>query len=89
MKGALVALLALAACAPQPVRKTSAVVVAIAPGPRPRWDTDKVQITARSSDGLVAVKTIILAQLKCHVGDTVQASAQGIALTLDDRACIG
>ncbi len=78
----------LSACSKQPERQTSAVVVNIAPGFRPKWDTDKVQVTARSLDGLVGVKNVPLAQLKCRVGDTVRASAQGIALTLDDRACI-
>jgi hypothetical protein len=78
----------LVACTRQPVRETSAVVVNIAAGLRPRWDTDHVQVTARSSNGLLAVKDVPLAQLKCHVGDTVRASVQGITLTLDDRACI-
>jgi len=59
------------------------VVVNIAPGLSPRWDTGKVQVTAKSPDGLVAVKTVLKAQLKCKVGDTVKASA-----TLDDHACI-
>lgn len=85
----LLAATLLADCATQPARETSAVVVNIAPGLRPRWDTNKVQITARNLDGLIAVKNVPLAQLKCHVGDTVRASVQGITLTLDDRACIG
>ena len=83
------AVASVAACSKQPVRETSAVVVNIAPGFRPKWDTDKVRITARTLDGLVTVKNVPLAQLKCHVSDTVRASVQGIALTLDDRACIG
>lgn len=78
----------MAGCTEQPVRQTSAVVVNLAPGLRPKWDTDKVQVTARSLDGLVTVKDVPLAQLKCGVGDTVPASVQGISLTLDDRACI-
>lgn len=77
----------LAACSEQPVRHTSAVVVNIAPGLRPKWDADKVQVTARSLDGLVTVKNVPLAEFKCRVGDTVHASVQGITLTLDDRAC--
>lgn len=84
----LVVATALAACSKQPVRQTSAVVVNIAPGLRPKWDTDKVQVTARSLDGLITVTNVPLAQLKCHVGDTVRASVQGIALTLEDGACI-
>lgn len=72
----------------QPSRPTSAVVVDIAHGPQPGWDTDKVQITARNSDGLMTEKSVQLALLKCRVGDTVKATAQGVALTLDDRACI-
>ena len=78
----------LAACSKQPVRHTSAVVIDIAPALSPRWDTDKVQVTARSLDGLIAVTNVSLAQLRCHVGDTVRASVQGMALTLEDGACI-
>ena len=80
-----------AACSEQPkrdTRQTIAVVVNIAPGFSPRWDTDKVQVTAKSPDGLVAVKTILTAKLKCRVGDMVKASAHGMVLTLDVRACI-
>lgn len=82
----LVAATLLAACSEQPVRQTSAVVVNIAPGLHPKWDTDKVQVTARSLNGLVTVKNVPLAEFKCHVGDTVSASVQGLTLTLDDRA---
>ncbi len=78
----------LAACSEQPVRQTSAVVVNIAPGLSPRWDANNVQVTARNLDGLVAVKNVPLAKLKCRVGDTVSASVQGITLTLNDEACI-
>ena len=84
----LVAATVLVGCTEQPVHQTSAVVVNIATGLRPKWDTDKVQVTARSLDGLVTVKDVPLAQLKYHVGDTVRASVQGITLTLDGRACI-
>ena len=84
----VVAATILSACDKQTVHQTSAVVVDIAHGLRPKWDTDKVRITARSSKGLIAEKSIPLAQLKCHVGDTVRAWVQGVALILDDRACV-
>jgi hypothetical protein len=84
----LVTMSALAGCDEQPSRRTSAVVVDIAHGLRPKWDTDKVQIAARSRDGLMTEKSVPLAMLKCRVGDTVKATAQGLALTLDDRACV-
>jgi len=84
----LVPVMVSAGCAEQPSRQTAAVVVDISHGLEPRWDADKVQITARSSDGLVTEKSIPLAMLKCRVGDTVKATAQGVTLTLDDRACI-
>ena len=77
-----------AACSKLPVRQTTAVVVNIAPGRNGRWDTDKVQVTARSLDGLIAVKNVRLAELNCHVGDRVRASVQGISMMLDDWACI-
>jgi len=47
-----------------------------------------VQVTARSSEGLVTLIIVPLAQLKCHIGDTVDALVQGITLTLEDGACI-
>ena len=64
------------------------MAVNVAPGRNARWDTDKVQVTARSVDSLVAVKDVPLARLKCRVGNTVLASIQGLTMTLDDRACI-
>ncbi len=77
-----------AACEKQPSSRTSAVVANIAPGLRPRWDADKVQVTVRSAGGLVAVENGPLALLTRHVGDTVPASAQGLTLTLNERACV-
>jgi len=79
---------ALAGCHEQPSCQTSAVVVDIAHGLRPKWDTDEVQITAKSRGGLMTEKNVPITMLKCRVGDTVKATVQGIALTLDDRACI-
>ena len=85
----IAAAIALAACSEQPERETSAIVVNIAPGFSPKWNTDEVQITAKSPDGLVVIKNVLKAQLKCRVGDRVRASVRGIVLKLDDRACIG
>lgn len=87
MFSVLVVATVVSACTEQPVRKTSAVIVNIAPGFSPRWDTDKVQITAKSPDGLMAVEEVWAKRLRCHIGDTVAASAQGLTLTLDARAC--
>lgn len=77
----------LVGCDKQPAHETSAIVVNIAPGLSPRWQADKVLVTARSLNGLIGGKIIPLRHLNCHVGDVVQASAQGITLTLDERAC--
>lgn len=81
------AVLGMTACTQQPKRETSVVVVSIAPGPSGRWDTDKVVVIAKSRDGVVGTKWVLKRELRCRVGDTVRASVQGIALTLDDRAC--
>jgi hypothetical protein len=77
---------ALAACSDQPKREITATVVDIAP-PVSRWKFDEVLVTARSSNGLVGIKSVSMARLRCHIGDTVQASASGISLHLDDKAC--
>lgn len=62
-------------------------MVSIAPHPNPKWHGDEVVVTARSQDGAFGAKSVLMARLKCRVGDTVHASARGLALTLDDRAC--
>lgn len=77
----------LAACSEQPRREVWAVVVSIAPHVSPKWDADEVVVTARSQDGAFGAKSVLTARLNCRVGDTVHASARGLALTLDGRAC--
>jgi hypothetical protein len=86
--GLVAAAMALAACSQQPKRETWAVVVSIAPHANPRWNPDEVVVTARSVDGAVGTKSVLTARINCRVGDTVHASARGLALTLDDRACV-
>ena len=76
-----------AACTEQPTREVSAVVVSVAPYANPKWDTDKVIVTARSLDGAFGSKSVFIARLNCKVGDTVQASARGVALSIDANAC--
>jgi hypothetical protein len=75
------------ACNEQPKREAWALVVSIAPRPNPQWHPDELVVTARSPDGAVGTKTVVRARLSCRVGDTVHASARGIALTLDAGAC--
>ena len=77
----------LVACSEQPKHEVWAVVVSIAPHPNPKWDPDEVVVTARSQDGAVGSKSVLLARLKCRVGDVVHGSERGLALTLDDHAC--
>jgi hypothetical protein len=80
-------LCALSACSEQPKRETWAVVVNIAPHASPKWNADEMVVTARSQDGALGAKSVLTGRVNCRVGDTVHASARGIALTLDDRAC--
>jgi hypothetical protein len=83
----LAATIALTACTEQPEREVSAVVVSIAPHENPKWNPDEVVVTARTADGAFGSKSVLVARLKCRVGDTVHGSAQGISLTLDDQVC--
>ena len=83
----LALLVLLIACSPQPTRRTAAVIVDISPASHGRWNTDQLLVTARSPEGLVGTKTVSITELRCHVGDTVTATARGVALELDDRAC--
>jgi len=62
-------------------------VVSIAPHSNPKWHPDEVIVTARSEDGAIGSKSVLTARLTCRVGDTIHASARGLALTLDDHAC--
>lgn len=84
---ALLATALLAACSPQPKREAWAVVVSIAPHANPKWNADEVVVTAKSQDGAFGEKRVLIARLNCRVGDTVHGTAQGLALTLDERAC--
>jgi hypothetical protein len=83
----LAGMIASASCTEQPKREAWAVVVDIGPQANPRWHPDEVVVTARSEDGAVGSKSIQRARLTCHVGDTIHASARGIALTLDATSC--
>lgn len=77
----------LSACAEQPKRHVQAVVVSIAPHPNPKYDPDEVVVTARSLDGAYGSQPVPQARLSCRVGDVLPASARGVALTFDARAC--
>lgn len=83
----LLPLCALSACSEQPKHEVRAVVVSIAAHANPKWDADEVVVTARSRDGAFGAKSVLAARLDCRVGDTVPASARGLALTLDASAC--
>ncbi|MBB3982333.1 hypothetical protein GGR44_001996 [Sphingobium fontiphilum] len=61
-------------CADQPVHKTSAVVLNIAPHANPKCSPDEVVVTARSVDGVVGMKCVRLANLDCRIGDRVAAT---------------
>ncbi|HEY0312686.1 MAG TPA: hypothetical protein VGC56_09345 [Allosphingosinicella sp.] len=80
--------IAAASCTEQPKRETWALVVSIAPHANPKWHPDEVVVTARSETGAVGTKTVEMNRLTCRVGDTVHASSRGIALTLDEQACV-
>jgi hypothetical protein len=76
-----------ASCSEQPKRQVWAVVVSIASHPNPKWHPEEVVVTARSPAGAFGTKTVRAKRLSCRVGDTVRATAQGIALTLDEGTC--
>jgi len=84
----ILSLCALSACSQQPKREVQAVVISIAEHANPKWDADELVVTARSQDGAFGSKSVLAARLNCRVGDWVRASARGVALTLDDRACV-
>lgn len=83
----LAGVIALASCAEQPKREAWAVVVDIGLHANPKWHPEEVVVTARSQDGAVGRKTVVLSRLACRIGDTVHGSARGIALTLDRGTC--
>lgn len=82
----IIALTVLPSCSEQPARRVSATVVDIAPRVS-RWHTDQVLVTARSGAGLTGEKAVDSARLTCRVGDQVEATARGVSISLDDRAC--
>lgn len=77
----------LCSCTEQPKREVRAVIVSIAPHANPKWDNDEVVVTARSNDGAMGSKAVLRARLACRVGDTIPASAQGLALKFGKGAC--
>jgi hypothetical protein len=74
-------------CHEQPKRQVWALVVSITAHGNPKWHPEEVVVTARSPEGAAGTKTVLAERLSCRVGDTVRATAQGIALTLDAQAC--
>jgi hypothetical protein len=85
--GLMVILLSLTGCSKQPERETFAVVVSITPRVS-RWHTNEILVIARSPNGEIGAKSVLKSRLACRVGDTVRASARGIALTLNEQACV-
>jgi hypothetical protein len=77
----------LSACSEQPQREVWAVVVDIAPYSNPKWKSDELVITARAPDGAIGSKSVLAYRLSCRVGDAVHGLRQGVALTLDEKAC--
>jgi hypothetical protein len=47
-----------------------------------------VVITARSTDGLMGSKTVLISRLTCKVGDEVSATVQGTTIQMDGKACV-
>ncbi len=83
----LVMAITLPACSEQPARMVSAVVVSTGEHSNPKWDADQVVVTARSEGGVVGSKPVLRTRLDCRIGDTIQATIRGVALTLNARAC--
>jgi hypothetical protein len=83
---AMMAIVVSVGCAKQPQRDVSAKVIDISP-PVSRWHADQVVVTVRGENGIVGMKLVPIAQLRCRVGDDVRASVRGVALSIDDKAC--
>jgi hypothetical protein len=71
----------------QPAEPTTAFIVSIAPRVS-KWNSDMVVITARSTDGLMGSKTVLISRLTCKVGDEVSATVQGTTIQMDGKACV-
>ena len=93
LKGGLIAFflaclagLAIIAMLPvQPPKPTTATVTAITN--RPAEYRRVVDITIRSSDGLVGREIVAAAEVGCAVGDVVRAERVGVSLRLAPGAC--
>ena len=79
----LIAAAALVACSEEPPRHVWVAVARIAPPITPKWNSDEVIVTVRTTDGLLGYRSVPAARPACHGGDTVRATVRGIALSLD------
>lgn len=75
------------ACAPQPARKTPALVKSIAPYEQPKFGADLVMVTAQAPDGRTGFAYVNVRRLRCKVGDIVDATEQGVTLTIEPHSC--
>ena len=76
-----------ASCSPQPPRRTPALVRSIAPYDQPKVGPDLVMVTAQAPDGRTGFAYVNVRRLRCRVGDTVDATEQGVTLTIEPHSC--
>ena len=82
------AIMALTCCQPQPKRAVWAKVVSVSSPYDPKYRPGDVLVEFESNDGLMGGKTMQASLNRCQIGDTVRATAQGITLKLDEKACL-
>ena len=83
----VVFMMALVCCQPQPKRMVWAKVVSVSSPYNPKYRSGEVLIEFES-DSLMGGKTMQTSLNRCQVGDTVRATAQGLTLKLDEKACL-
>lgn len=82
----LVMMLALTACHPLPKHRVKARVVDIY-SRASRRRPDQLIIVFQTRGGLMEQRSMPMSDLRCAVGDTVDATAQGISLQVAETAC--
>lgn len=82
------ATMALTCCQPQPKRTVWVKITSVSSPYNPKYQPGEVLVEFESNDGLVGGKTMQASLNRCQIGDTVRATAQGITLKLDEKACL-
>jgi hypothetical protein len=67
--------------------QTRAVVLTIGANPSGRLSRGSVTIVAQSTEGRIGQAVVRLGQLRCRVGDRINARNVGISLRIDPATC--